>query len=89
MKRFNPIDARIQAKDSTQLSKPVYMNSGNFSKGRHHQDSLDTGSYVSTHPSCGAPPFRKLQNFELRSRVCVWGGEPFFYLMQWEPNLRV
>ena len=33
MKRFNPIDARIQAKDSTQLSKPVYMNSGNFSKG--------------------------------------------------------
>lgn len=58
-------------------------------KGRHHQDSLDTGSYVSTHPSCGAPPFRKLQNFELRSRVCVWGGEPFFYLMQWEPNLRV
>ena len=47
-----------------------------FRRGHHRQDSLDTGSYVSTHPSCGAPPFRKLQNFELRSRVCVWGGNP-------------
>ena len=44
-----------------------------FRRGHHRQDSLDTGSYVSTHPSCGAPPFRKLQNFELRSRVCVCG----------------
>ena len=54
------------------------------------QESLDSGSYVSAHPSCGAAPFRKLQNFELRSREGEGeGGGAFHYLVQWEPELGV
>ena len=52
------------------------------------QESLDSGSYVSADPSCGAAPFRKLQNFELRSREGEGGGA-FHYLVQWESELGV